>query len=145
MQRHGNDYIESPVARQSQCKQASQRLRQSLNTAVLKKMDELPQSVFVETEGICGIKSERSAAAQSATAFLVKRRRAAERRAALHAEILRCQRFWFRKTSAANRHSRNFMQRLLANSAVVGKDQSKETVEGLSGKRTRGNIPGRFC
>src|SRR5260370_20317877 len=108
-------------------------------------MDELPQRVFVEAEGIRGVKSKRSAAAQSATPFLVKGRCCAEGRAALHAEIFRCQGLWFRKASAANRHARDLMQRLLAYAAVVGKDQSKETVEGLSGKRTRGNIPGRFC
>src|SRR5260370_41786025 len=106
MQRHGNNYIESPVARQSQCKQASQGLRQSLNTAVLKKMDELPQRVFVETEGVGRVKSKSSAAAQSATPFFVQRRRTAERRAALHTKIFGCQRFWFRQTSAADRHAR---------------------------------------
>src|SRR5260370_17723777 len=87
MQRHGNNYIESPVARQSQCKQASQGLRQSLNTAVLKKMDELPQRVFVETEGVGRVKSKSSAAAQSATPFFVHPRRTAERPPALHTKI----------------------------------------------------------
>jgi len=63
----------------------------------------------------------------------------------LYAKIFRGERFWFRKTSAANRDARNLTERLLADAAVVGKDQRKEIVEDLSGKGRGGNIPGRFC
>ncbi len=145
MQRHGHHDVENLIARKSYGEQASQRFRQRLNAAVLKKMNELAQRVFVESEGIGGVKSERSPAAQSAQPFFVQRRCSAEWRAALYAKIFSGERFGLRKASPADGHAGNFMERLLAEAAVVGKNQGKEIVEELSGKGRGGNIPGRFC
>jgi len=82
-------------------------------------MDELTQRVFVESKGISRVKSQRSTAAQSATALLVERCGVSEGRAALHAGVFRRQRFWFRKASAAHRYTRNFKERLLTDAAVL--------------------------
>jgi hypothetical protein len=108
-------------------------------------MNELTQRVLIETEGIGGVEAERAPAAESAESFFIERCPSAERRAALYAKIFSSQRFWFRKTSAADGHAGYFEERLLADAAVVGKNQGKEIVEELFGKGRGGNIPGRFC
>ena len=85
-------------------------------------MDQLPKLVFVETEGVGRIEAAYATTAQPTAALLVQWERAAERSAALYAEVFSRQWLRLRQTGPTNRDSGNFMQGLIADAALVWKN-----------------------
>jgi hypothetical protein len=93
-----------------------------LDAAVLEQVNELAQFVFVESERVRRVEPSDTSAAQCAAALIVQRKAAQEWRAALRTTVFRRQGFRLGQAGAANRYTRKILQRLIADSAIVGKE-----------------------
>jgi hypothetical protein len=80
-----------------------------LDTAVLEKVDQLAEFVFIEPERVRRVEPADASAAQRAAALIVQRKAAQEGCAALYATIFRCERFGLGQAGAANRDTRKIL------------------------------------
>jgi hypothetical protein len=109
MQGHGHDDIETLFPRQGARQQPSQRRRQRLNAAVLEKVNQLAQFVFVESERVRRVEPSDTSAAQCAPSLIVERKAAQEWRAALRTTVFRRQGFRLGQAGATNRDTRKIL------------------------------------
>ena len=136
MQRHGNNDIETLLARQCTRQQPSQRRSKRLDTAVFEQVDQLAEFVFIESERVRRVEPSHASAAQRAAPLIVQREAAQEGRAALYTRILRCKRFRLGQAGAANRYTRKISQGLIADPAIVGEKEGKKGSGDRSSLRT---------
>ena len=108
-----------------------------LDAAVLEQMNQLAQFVFIESERVRRVEPADPSAAQRAAALIVQRKAAQERRAALDAKVFRRQRLRLGQASAANRHARKILQRLIADPAIVGEEEGEKGSGDLSSTEGR--------
>jgi hypothetical protein len=80
-----------------------------LDTAVLEKVDQLAEFVFIEPERVRRVEPADASATQRAAALIVQRKAAQEGCAALYATIFRCERFGLGQAGAANRDTRKIL------------------------------------
>jgi hypothetical protein len=86
-------------------------------------VDQLPQRVFVGSEGVRGVESEQPPPAQLAAPLFIERRVVQKRRAATDAVIFGRQRFGRAQARRANRNSRYVVEGFAAYAALAGEDE----------------------
>src|ERR1700734_1347085 len=94
-------------------------------------MNQLPERLFVGTEGVDGIETRQPKPAKRAAPLFVEREVIQKRCFAIDAEIIGRDCSGLAHTTAANRDAGNFAEGLAANAAIVRKDQLKKAAKRL--------------
>ena len=134
VQRHGNNGVVLLIVRHNAVQVFCKRTRKRFHAGILVKMNQRPQRPFVKSEAGCVIESPETGTAGGAYAELVQRVRVQKRCIADGAEIVRLKRGRGFEAIRTDRNPGPFGQRTLANAAVGGKKQRKNSV----GKRVGG-------